>query len=219
MKLLLTSSGITNETLKSSLKQLAGKPLEELSVVFILTAATAINEDKSWLIDNLTETKNCGFKYIDIVDISAVEPKNWKSRIEKADVIFMGGGNTFYLMWWLTKSGLEKELPQLLKEKIYVGISAGSLVLGPIVDIPSNELIYPGEENEFDVTKGAGIVDFCVLPHLNSEYFTNLREDLVKQVAEKMAVPTYALDDETAVKVTDANIEVVGEGTHLFIGS
>ncbi len=215
MKALLTSSGITNPTLKNVLQQLAGKPLTELSAVFIPTAASAVNEEKTWLIENLVQTRDCGFKYLDIVDIAAVKPENWRPRLEKADIIFMGGGNTFHLMWHITQSGLAEILQRLLESKIYVGISAGSMVMGPRLDIPYNDFLYPGETNEMGVKDGLSIVDFCLLPHLNSEYFTNLRENKIAKCAEEIDIPTYAVDDNTAIKIEGDKLEVVGEGDHI----
>lgn len=217
MRLLLTSAGITNPTLKKELASLAIKPLSELKAVFIPTAATAAAEDKSWLIKNFWDAKNCDFAEIDIVDINATSPSFFIPRIEAADVIFMGGGNTFYLMQRITAEGIDKKLPNWLEDKTYIGISAGSMLLCPRLDIPDNELLYPGEDNPENISKGLGLIDFCVLPHYNSDYFTSLREEAVTKAAKEMAMPTYAIDDETAIKIDGKKLDIVGEGKHLFI--
>ena len=120
MKLMLTSAGVTNKSLENALKQLVkGK----IKMAFIPTAANIEEGDKDWLITDLNNCRKLG--EVDIVDISALEKDVWLSRLEKANVIFVGGGNTVYLMVCVLKSGLDKELKELLKTRVYVGISAG----------------------------------------------------------------------------------------------
>ncbi len=75
MKLLLTSAGITNSAIGSALQDLVGKPLTELSIIHIPTAATLYDDDKSWIIDDLVNLKNCTFKSIDILDVAQFRRK------------------------------------------------------------------------------------------------------------------------------------------------
>jgi peptidase E len=72
MKLLLTSGGLTNESISDVLFDLVGKKPEETSVVFIPTASNVETGDKDWLIDDLKNLQKQNFKQIDIADISAV---------------------------------------------------------------------------------------------------------------------------------------------------
>ncbi|MEK7103107.1 MAG: Type 1 glutamine amidotransferase-like domain-containing protein [Patescibacteria group bacterium] len=129
MKLLLTSGGITNSSIANSLFDLVGKKAEDISLVFIPTASNTEQGDKSWFINDLINLKNCHFKSIAIADISAVEEDIWRPQFEEADVLFFEGGNTYHLMQWINKSGLISMLPDLLKNKVYVGSSAGSMVM------------------------------------------------------------------------------------------
>jgi dipeptidase E len=99
MKLLLTSAGITNKSIADALLDLAGKPFEETSVAFVPTASNVEKGDKGWLIDNLVQLQRLNFKQIDIVDISAVPENIWKPRLEEADILFFGGGNTYCLLY------------------------------------------------------------------------------------------------------------------------
>src|SRR3990167_3328509 len=126
MKLLLRSAGITNKSIENTLLELIDKLFSECSLAFIPTAANVEEGDKSWMITDLNNCKNLGFSMIDIVDISALPNKIWKKRLENVDVLLFSGGNTFHLMYWLEKTGLKNEMAQLLKNKVYVGISAGS---------------------------------------------------------------------------------------------
>src|SRR5687768_16453417 len=122
MKLLLTSGGITNPSIAKAFRDLLAKPFDESKIAFIPTASNAEVGDKSWLINDLKNIQALGFKEIDIVDISALPREVWLPRLEVADVLLFSGGNTFYLMNWIKKSGLKELLPKMLETKVYVGI-------------------------------------------------------------------------------------------------
>src|SRR3989338_7932302 len=111
MKLLLTSAGLTNASIANALFDLVGKKPEDTSLFFIPTAANVGSSDKEWLIDDLYNIKKQNFKNIDIVDISALPKEIWQPRLEEADVLFFGGGNTPHLMRWIIESGLKEILP------------------------------------------------------------------------------------------------------------
>lgn len=179
-----------------------------MKIAFIPTAANVEAGEKDWLIRNYNQCEELGS--VDIVDISALDKEIWLSRLKKANVIFVGGGNTFHLMHWVNKSGLTKALPDLLKDKVYVGISAGSMIVSKVELASSSELLY-GEANPSDI-KGLGYVDFNIFPHLNSPYFPNLREPNIEKVAKKLEGDVYALDDQSAVLYVDGKIKVISEG-------
>jgi peptidase E len=115
MKLILTSAGITNNSIAKAVKTFVNG---KIKIAFIPTAANNEKGDKDWLIKDLFNCSKLG--EVDIVDISALEKKDWLLRLEWADAIFVGGGDTKYLMSWIVKSGLDKELPELLKTRVYV---------------------------------------------------------------------------------------------------
>jgi dipeptidase E len=213
MKLLLTSAGITNPTLLNSLLKLAGKPVEELKIAFIPTAANIEPLDKAWLIDNLSDLRKAGFPYIDIVDIAAISQDLWQPRLETVDIIIIGGGHSGYLAEQIQKSGLAKALPELLQTRVYMGISAGSMVTGPDMLQEVFELVYPGEISGTE--QGLHFVDFFFLPHLGSEYFTLVRKEGAEAVAKKAGRMVYALDDAMAIEVDGEAVTVVGEGEHI----
>ena len=120
MKLLLTSGGITNKSIANALFDLTGKKPEDTTIVFIPTASNVESGDKDWLINDLINLQKQNFKSIEITDISVVDEKIWEPSLERADVLFFEGGNTYHLMRWLNKSGVSKLLPDLLKDKVYV---------------------------------------------------------------------------------------------------
>lgn len=211
MKLLLTSAGLSNESISKTLLELAGKPFNELKLAFIPTAANVEKGDKDWLIEDFINCKNLGFASIDIVDISAVPRDVWEPRLNDADVLLFGGGNTFHLMYWINKSGLREILPKMLTDKVYVGISAGSMVASHKL----SEHLYSEKNREHKDEKALGFVNFYIRPHLNSPHFPKLRKEFLEEMARELKEPMYAIDDQTAIKVIDDKIEIISEGKYL----
>lgn len=216
MKLLLTSGGITNKSIAGALSDLINKRLEDTSLVFIPTASNAEKGDKGWLIDDLVNLKKQNFKSIEIADIST-EENLWKPKIEEADVLFFEGGDTYHLMNWINRSKLNLLLPELLKNKVYVGVSAGSMVTNKKLFLKISQIVYEENFDGIEDIPGLGLVDFYFLPHLDSPYFPNLRKNIIKEVLQEIPETIYALDDNSALKIIDGKIEVISEGKWFVI--
>ena len=215
MKLLLTSNGFANKSIANALLDLVGKPFNKTNLAFIPTAANVEEGDKWWLIDDLSRCKNLGFAQVDIVDISALPKNLWKPRLEKADVLLFSGGNVFHLMYWLNKSGLAEILPDLLKKRVYMGISAGSMVTGQRILLSQSKKLYYGDlSSEYKDENGLGFVNFHIRPHFNSDLFPKVRVEYLKKLAKGIPEPIYAIDDESAIKVEDDKVEIISEGKH-----
>lgn len=214
MKLLLTSGGLTNTSIANALFDLVGKKPEDTSLVFIPTASNVEMGDKDWLINDLINIHKQNFKSVAITDISAVPENIWRPQMEEADVLFFEGGNTYHLMRWINKSGLINILSEFLKTKVYVGLSAGSMVTSPDLALRLSQIIY-GEDIEEEPMDGLNFVNFYFLPHLNSPFFPTRMEEKIIDVAKTLHKKIYALDDQSALKIVDGNIEVVSEGKYL----
>ena len=218
MRLLLTSAGITNPSLAIALSELLGKQFKTSHVTFIPTAANIEKGDKSWLVDDMANIKKLGFSVFDIVDI-AVVPKNiWQESFTKADVFVFGGGVVAYLMKWMVKSGVANVLPSLLKTKVYVGISAGSMVTAKTLSLTSTSILYYEQTGNLNPMKGLGLVDFEIRPHLNSPNFPKVTLENLATLEKNIPYPFYATDDNTAVKVIDVRVEAVTEGAWKKFG-
>ncbi len=218
MKLLLTSNGLCNKTIANALLDLLGKPFSKSKLAFIPTAANVEAGDKWWFIDDLSNCKKQGFSKIDIVDISAIDKNLWLPRLEEADILLFSGGNTFHLMYWLNKSGLADLLPKLLKSRIYMGISAGSMVAGHAIGLTqAKKLYYPDLKSKYKDEKGLGLINFYFRPHFNSPTFPYVNKDTLSKFAKGHKEPLYAMDDESAVKTNGDKIEIVGEGKYLIL--
>lgn len=222
MKLLLTSNGLSNASIATALADLTGKNPKDAKVAFIPTAAHTKRENKNWLIDDLYRIKQQGY-YVDILELTALQPKEVMRMAEGADVLFAGGGNVFFLSYWMQKTGLFDRMPKLLETKVYAGISAGSILAGGSL-LPSkavkdgyvDERYYEKNRTGESSDKPLGLVDLIVRPHLNSPYFPLVNKSNLAKIAPTLPYPLYALDDNSALKIIDERIEVVTEGEYFI---
>ncbi|MBA2679750.1 MAG: Type 1 glutamine amidotransferase-like domain-containing protein [Ktedonobacteraceae bacterium] len=225
MKLLLTSLGLTNDSIRKALVDLLGKPIEVSKAVFIPTAMYAMPGASGLVWEVLKEQGEVGWQELGVLELTALPSilqEHWLPALEAADVIIVGGGNTPYLSYWMQASGLDKKLPELLKNTVYMGVSAGSMVMAHSIHINREELettgIYYDDEYHDIAPANAGsdktlkLVDFTLRPHLGADYFPNITLDRMQKAAVNIDVPMYVIDDQTALKVTDSNVEVVSEG-------
>ena len=232
MKLLLTSGGLTNRAIVDALQDLLVKPFSKANIVFIPTAANAEEGDKSWLVRDLASVQALGWKSLQIIDIAAMHglPNSvWLTPIREADAIMVGGGNCFYLSYWLQRSGLADELPHLLKTSVYIGVSAGSMVAGASLCVASQALNSPQsfKDEVYDelgpISQSSAttlhLTDFVFRPHLNSPFFPKANQSFLQQFAQKIEHPMYALDDQCAIKINGQSQKVVGGGTWELYGT
>lgn len=213
MKLLLTSSGISKRSIAVALSQLVGKNPSETKVGFISTASNVEEGNKDWYINQFLNLWRFGFNTIDIVDFSAPDV-NWQDRLRDVDIVFISGGNTFHLLNQARSTGFEKWLNQKKDSKVVVGSSAGTILMTPTIEVAGLE---PGPDVNRagikDLT-GLGWVDFEVEPHCDQGRF-----EVVEQYAEGRDSKVYAIDDQSAIVVTDNKIEVVSEGSWKLFSS
>lgn len=213
MKLLLTSGGFTNKTIVSALQDLVEAPFSRLKLTFIPTAGNVEEGDKGWLIDDLVNCKKLGFKEVDIVDISALPKDIWEPRLRDADIIMVGGGNNYHLKYWFNKSGLTTLLSELLRTRVYVGISAGSMVTSSMLAMTQSARLYSETLGEIEGDRGLGLVDFYIRPHYNSPLFPNIRDEQLEKASKELDKDVYAIDDQSAIIVDGEEITVVSEGS------
>lgn len=212
MKLLLTSAGFTNESIVNALRDLVDAPTTAKKVAFIPTAANVMWGDKWWYLADLAYTQKIGWKGMDVVDFSAVPMDVWYPRLMDADVIVVGGGNTFHLLYCMERFGLREKLESILKNKIYVGISAGSMIVTKNIMLSEASKMYSETIGELKDEKGLDWVDFQIRPHLNSKSFPNVTEKNLEKLAQETKDTIYAIDDETAILVDGQKLEIISQG-------
>lgn len=215
MKLLLTSAGITNKEIESALFDLAGKNENNLKVVFVTTASNIDAGDKRWLVKDINAFVDLGFAEVDVIDIASLPIEIIEERLSVADILVFGGGNEQYLARVMFEKGLDKILPKIFESRVYFGISAGSMVLCSEVSKEMLEIIYPEEPVPEKLQKTFNFVSLNFLPHLNSQYFAQMRKENIEKISPKSGIPIYALDDNCALKVVDGTLEVIGGGEYI----
>lgn len=215
MRFLLTSAGIKNTSIHNALVDLLAKPIAESSALCIPTGSYAhpmAGPGRAWTFISGQEprTPMCelGWKSLGVLELTAlpsIEDALWVPLVQETDVLLVGGGDPLYLCHWMRQSELADLLPSL--RAVYVGLSAGSMVMTPRI---GKEFVGWTPPTGGDET--LGLVDFSIFPHLDHEDLPSNSMAGAERWAAGMPVPAYAIDDETAIRVVDGTVDVVSEG-------
>jgi dipeptidase E len=215
MKFLLTSAGVKNASIHNALVDLLGKPVAESSALCIPTGVYAIPDGAAhaWRFisgqENRTPMCELGWKSLGVLELAAlpsIDKERWIPLVQETDVLLVNGGDPLYLCYWMRQSGMTDLLPSL-RETVYVGLSAGSMVMAPSIgeDFVGWRPPTGGDET-------LGLFEFSMFPHLDHEDLPENTMADAEKWAAGMSVPAYAIDDQTAIKVIDGAVEVISEG-------
>jgi len=212
MKLLLTSGGVTNPSIRAALVELLGKPIAASTALCIPTAqwghtACGPVSARGFVVgDPPHHMSGLGWKSVGLLELTAlptIGTARWVPWVRQADVLLVDGGDATYLCHWMRASGLADLLPSL-PNTVWVGVSAGSMVMTP--RIGTDFVKWPSAPDD----RTLGLVDFSIFPHLDA-FPTNTLADAERWAAD-IGVPAYAIDEQTALKVVDGVVDVVSEG-------
>jgi dipeptidase E len=173
-----------------------------------------------------------GWKSLGVLELTAlpsIDGDAWIPTVQEADALLVWGGDPLFLSYWMRQSGLADVLPSLRRESVYVGVSAGSMAAtatfsetypdpprGSGERLASEDIVFATPQGDISRTlvtaHGVGLVDFAVIPHLDHEHHPDASLANAEQWAARNPAPTYAIDDETAIKVVDGAVEVISEG-------
>jgi dipeptidase E len=215
MRLLLTSAGIKNPSIQTALVDLLGKPIAEASALCIPTASYGhpmAGPAAAWNFISGQEPRcpmiELGWKSMGVLELTALPSltrERWVPWVQAADVLLVNGGDPLYLCYWMRQSGLADLLPSL--PAVYVGLSAGSMVMTPNIGADFVGWTPPTGGDET-----LGLVDFAIFPHLDHEALPDNSMADAEKWAAGMSEPAYAIDDETAIQVVDGVVKIVSEG-------
>ncbi|MGD6777592.1 Type 1 glutamine amidotransferase-like domain-containing protein [Sutcliffiella horikoshii] len=215
MKLLLTSAGVNNKSIHEALVDMLDKPIAESTALCIPTAMYGHPwvgpGEKAWEFitgNSGNPMVDLGWKSVGILELTAlpsIDEERWVPLVRETDVLLVSGGDALYLYHWMKESGLAELLPEL--NAVYVGMSAGSMVMAPKIGEFFVGWTPPNGED-----KTLGLVDFAMFPHLDHEMLPGNTMAAAEKWAAGMQGPAYAIDDMTAIKVIDGAVEVVTEG-------
>ena len=215
MKLLLTSGGIKNPSIRAALLDLLGKPIDESTALCIPTASYPRRNgpERAWVFITGYEPRSpmieLGWKSVGVLELTAlpsVEGDQWVPTVEETDVLLVNGGDPMYLCHWMRESGLADVFPSL-DRMVYVGLSAGSMVMTPRI---GEDFVHWRPPSGDDTT--LGVVDFSIFPHLDNPALPDNTMATAEAWAADLGASAYAIDDDTAITVVDGVVEVVSEG-------
>ncbi len=220
MKLLLTSGGVTNPSIRSALVRLLGRPVEACHALLVPTAqwghprcGPASVRRSVAAEPSGRHLSGLGWASLGVLELTAlptVGPERWVSWVREADALLVDGGDATYLCHWMRASGLCDLLPSLT-DTVWVGVSAGSMVMTPRIGADFVE--WPSASDD----RTLGVVDFSIFPHLDVFPENTLAE--AERWAADLGVPAYAVDDQTAITVAGGVVEVVSEGSWTLLSS
>ena len=223
MKLLLTSAGIKNASIHDALVDMLGKPIRESSALCIPTAMYGHPwvgpGEKAWQFISGQEPScpmcELNWKSLGVPELTAlpsIDGERWVPLVQETDVLLGSAGDALYLCHWMRQSGLADLLPSL-DEMVWVGLSAGSMVMTPRIGEDFVQWRPPtGDDSTL------GIVDFSICPHLAPDGMPGNSMAEAEAWVASISGPAYAMDDETAIKVVDGEVEVVSEGHWKLLG-
>jgi len=206
MKLLLTSAGITTQAIADKLNTLIGDGNRKIG--FIPTAANMEPGNKDWFINQFVNLQKYGFDWIDYIDPSAADV-DWRARLHDVGVIFVSGGNTFHLLNQVRLTGFGEWLREHIDDIVYVGVSAGSIIMTPSIGIVQ---VHNGDKNVVGLTdlSALGFVGFEVSPHTPEAVSLEANKRYAATIQNKL----YAYDDNAALCVVDGAVERVPGGQY-----
>jgi dipeptidase E len=223
VKLLLTSAGVRNASIRGALVDLLGRPIADSSALCIPTAEYGHPDvgpgEGPWrFISGRSDNPmvDLGWKSVGVLELTAlpsIDEDRWVPLVRETDVLLVAGGDALYLCHWMRESGLAELLPSLT-ETVWVGLSAGSMVLTPRIgeDFVGWKPPTGGDET-------LGVVDFSICPHVNPEGMRGNSMAEAESWAATIGGPAYAIDDETAIRVVDGAVDVVSEGRWKLLSS
>lgn len=219
MKLLLTSGGVTNSSIQSALVDLLGKPIAESRALIVPTAQWGHPMCGPASVQGLVagghpwrHSTGLGWNSLGVLELTALPTigfERWVPWVHAADALLVDGGDATYLHYWMRQSGLADLLPSL-PDTVWVGVSAGSMVMTPRIGEDFVEWSSAPDD------RGLGVVDFSIFPHLN-HFPTNTLAD-AERWAAGIGGPAYAIDEQSAIMVEDDLAVVVSEGKWVKFG-
>lgn len=202
MKLLLASNG---QFLIEESYQLLGVPKEQIKIGYVTTAAKGTH-DTSYLEKHKKAFRQNGYNFEEI-DIEGKSKDELHKFFEDKNIIHIEGGNTFYLLQVIRKTGFDEVLKNLINAgKIYVGTSAGASIMGPTIDL--SKWIPKG-------AKPQDIIALGYVPFIIKAHYTPEKELEIRRALKTLQHPVRLLQDGQAILVEDDSYKFVGQSEEV----
>ena len=207
--ILLTSGGIRFQPVADAfIKLLHNKP-SETRMAHIMTA-TKMARHLTYLAEDIAAFKKLGLNYEDI-DIEGKSADELRTILKDFDVIYVQGGDPYYLLKHIKLSGFDVVIQELLAAgKLYVGVSAGSYVACPTLESALWKRPERARHGLADNEPAMHLVDFLVQVHYEDKH-----KDAVKMGIAHTHLPVRILTNNQALLIIDGNIQLVGSGAEV----
>ena len=218
MKLVLASQGFMTKEIVDVVVNLVNKPKDEIKISIINEAYVGLeeNKDKHWLIKELGLIEKNFKGIIDFVNLRAYGIEEIEKRLKDTDIIYIVGGKQFILAKLFKEIGFDNLLKKLAKDKVIMGTSAGSIVLGKTVD--SNEYYldrYKINKEDIEV-HNLEFVDFNIIPHYLRADRLKYNEEYYKRILKDNTFKMYAINDNQAIIYNEGQLEFIGGEPVVF---
>jgi dipeptidase E len=220
VNLLLTSNGLRNGTLRDAVREMLGKPFGSANIVYIPTASVAERGDHGWLVEDMSRLHGVGWREFDVLELNGLPHQMVLDRLLHADVVYVEGGSHYHLARSITGNNLAEGFLTALENRVYVGVSGGSMIFSRNLTEHSADVI--GDAADLHVLGATtveppfGLFDWYLKPHLSSPDFPERDDAWADRIVARADFPIYFIDDETAVRVVDDTVDVVSEGRWRF---
>ncbi len=199
-KLLLTSTGLANKKITNLFLEIINKPVSKIKIIFVPTAARN-KEELKCVGESKRELLGLGILESNIKTAGLDKPISFK-EVRGFDVIYVCGGNTFYLLKKVRETGFNKVIIEFVKtDKLYFGVSAGSILVCPDTSIAS-----PFDNNDVNLTDftGLNLTDIIVSPHYNKK-----EKSIIDKFKKKSPYKVVPLTDNQALWVINSDAKIV----------
>lgn len=202
-KLFLSSSF---KDVASAFEAFAGGNLAGKTVTFIPTAA--LHEKINFYVKSGRKALEQMGLHVDVLELSTATADVVKEKLEGNDFIYVSGGNTFFLLQELKRTGADKLIEkQIMAGKLYIGESAGSMVMSPNIEY-AKDMDDPKAAPQLECFDALNIVKFYPLPHQNSFPFKKTVEKIIAKY--KSELPLVPISNAQAILVNGDTVQIHG---------
>lgn len=205
--LLLTSAGMH---VKDEILKILPKSPQEIKIAHIITASN-VDENPDYVREEEKAFQEVGFQYENISLENKAADELRELFVDK-DVVYVQGGNTFYLLKHVRLSGFETVVKEFIERGgIYIGASAGTVIAAPTIEIASWEGIDKNDVGLEDLT-AMNLIGFHIFVHYDDSF-----EDLVREETSYTFLPVSIITDDQAILVQNDKISLVGKGKEVVL--
>ena len=205
--LILASSG--NLIAANNLNHFLPKPLSEAKILYVTTASKKVS-DASYVERTRQKMNELNFSYTE-VDIVGKSDEELKKALSASDILYVEGGNTFYLLKAVRDTGFEKIVKEAIENGlVYWGVSAGSYIACPSIIIAT----WSDRFDRFGVTDWTAM---NLVPFLIKAHYTPDMLEALKEKSKGLQLPLHVLNDEQAILVKDEEVHLIGGGDEIVL--